>query len=107
MTPAARAARARALALDAGFDLAGVAAAGAPAELAFFAEWITRGYAGEMAYLSTQREKRSDLRSRLSVGAQRGQRRPPVRHRGALLHREPVRTAAGSRATRGATTITT
>jgi len=63
MTPAARAARARALALEAGFDLAGVAAAGAPAELAFFAEWIGRGYAGEMAYLTTQREKRSDLRA--------------------------------------------
>jgi epoxyqueuosine reductase len=62
MTPAARAARARSLALEAGFDLAGVAAADAPAELAFFAEWIGRGYAGEMAYLTTQREKRSDLR---------------------------------------------
>jgi epoxyqueuosine reductase len=77
MTPARRAARARALALDAGFDLAGVAAAGAPTELAFFAEWISRGYAGEMAYLSTQREKRSDLlhafpwaRSVVSVGLQ-------------------------------------
>jgi epoxyqueuosine reductase len=62
MTPAARAARAKALALEAGFDLAGVAAADAPKELAFFAEWIARGYAGEMAYLSTQREKRSGLR---------------------------------------------
>jgi epoxyqueuosine reductase len=63
MTPAARAARARALALGSGFDLAGVAAADAPAELAFFAEWIARGHAGEMAYLTTQREKRSDLRA--------------------------------------------
>jgi len=77
MTPAARAARARALALEAGFDLAGVAGAGAPPELAFFAEWITRGHAGEMAYLTAQREKRSDLRiafpwarSVLSVGLQ-------------------------------------
>ncbi len=63
MTPSARALRARALALSAGFDLAGVADAKAPPELAFFAEWIGRGYAGEMAYLSGQREKRSDLRT--------------------------------------------
>jgi epoxyqueuosine reductase len=63
VTPEARAARARALALDAGFDLAGVAAAAPPAELAFFAEWITRGYAGEMAYLTSQHEKRADLRT--------------------------------------------
>ena len=63
MIPSARAGRARALALEAGFDLAGVAAASAPAELAFFAEWIARGHAGEMAYLTAQREKRSDLRA--------------------------------------------
>jgi len=49
MTPAARAARARALALEAGFDLAGVASAEAPRELGLFADWIARGYAGEMA----------------------------------------------------------
>jgi len=77
MTPAARAARARALALEAGFDLAGVTSAAPPPELAFFAEWITRGHAGEMAYLTGQSEKRSDLRvafpwarSVLSVGLQ-------------------------------------
>jgi epoxyqueuosine reductase len=77
LTPSLRAARARALALQAGFDLAGVASAAPPTELAFFAEWIDRGHAGEMAYLTTQREKRSDLRaafpwarSVLSVGLQ-------------------------------------
>src|SRR6185295_16208166 len=69
--------RARALALDTGFDLAGVARAGAPAELAFFAEWVGRGYAGEMAYLTEQVEKRSGLlaafpwaRSVIAVGLQ-------------------------------------
>ena len=61
--PRARAARARALALETGFDLAGVAAADAPAELAFFAQWVGRGYAGEMAYLTEQVEKRSGLRA--------------------------------------------
>ena len=63
MTPAARAARARALALEAGFDLAGVASAEAPRELGFFQDWIARGYAGEMAYLTSQRERRADLRT--------------------------------------------
>jgi epoxyqueuosine reductase len=75
--PQALAARAKALALEAGFDLAGIARADAPRELAFFASWIAAGYAGEMAYLESQAAKRSDLRvafpwarSVLSVGLQ-------------------------------------
>ncbi len=51
------------LALEVGFDLAGVASAAAPARLEFFAEWVARGHAGEMAYLSGQVERRSDLRA--------------------------------------------
>ena len=77
MDPRALADRAKALALDAGFDLAGVAAADAPRELAFFAEWIARGYAGEMSYLTSQAARRRDLRdafpwarSVVSVGVQ-------------------------------------
>jgi len=76
-SPAARSARARALALEAGFDLAGIAGAEAPRELAFFQEWIARGRAGEMAYLTSQRDRRADLRvafpwarSVVSVGLQ-------------------------------------
>jgi epoxyqueuosine reductase len=57
------AARVKALALEAGFDLAGVARTDAPPELRFFAEWVARGHAGEMAYLATQVAKRSDLRA--------------------------------------------
>jgi epoxyqueuosine reductase len=57
------AARARALALEVGFDMAGVARADAPPELRFFAEWVGRGHAGEMAYLTGQVEARSDLRA--------------------------------------------
>jgi epoxyqueuosine reductase len=75
--PDALAARTRALALETGFDLAGVASATAPAELAFFAEWVGRGYAGEMEYLTGQVEKRSGLtaafpwaRSVIAVGLQ-------------------------------------
>jgi epoxyqueuosine reductase len=63
VTGAALAARAKGLARDAGFDLAGVARADAPPDLAFFAEWVARGFAGEMAYLSTQVARRSDLRA--------------------------------------------
>ncbi len=59
----ALAARAKALALEAGFDLAGVAGAAAPRELAFFAEWVARGHAGEMAYLTSQVARRSDVRA--------------------------------------------
>jgi epoxyqueuosine reductase len=73
----AGAARAKALALETGFDLAGVAGADAPPELAFFGEWVGRGYAGEMAYLTEQVETRSGLqaafpwaRSLIAVGLQ-------------------------------------
>jgi epoxyqueuosine reductase len=63
MDPAALAARAKTLALDTGFDLVGVAHADAPRELSFFGEWLARGYAEEMAYLTSQAAKRSDLRT--------------------------------------------
>ena len=62
MEPAALAARAKTLALEVGFDLCGIASADAPRELSFFAEWVARGHAGEMAYLTGQVEKRSALR---------------------------------------------
>ena len=96
-----------ALALETGFDLAGFARADAPPELAFFAEWVARGHAGEMAYLTSQVAKRSDLRaafpwarSVLCVGLQYDTPHP-------YSTDAPPRTAAGSRATPGATTTTT
>ena len=57
------AARAKALALEAGFDVAGVARADAAPDLSFFSEWVGRGRGGEMAYLTSQVAKRSDLRA--------------------------------------------
>ncbi|HWX23431.1 MAG TPA: tRNA epoxyqueuosine(34) reductase QueG [Vicinamibacteria bacterium] len=63
MTPEALSARAKALALEVGFDIVGVAGPDPPRELAFFADWVGRGFAGEMAYLSTQVDRRSDLRA--------------------------------------------
>ena len=63
MDASALALRAKALAREVGFDLAGVARADAPSELAFFADWVARGYAGEMAYLTSQVARRGDLRA--------------------------------------------
>ncbi len=83
MSGTALAARSKALALEAGFDLFGIARADTPPELAFFAEWVSRGHAGEMAYLTSQVAKRSDLlaafpwaRSVLCVGLQYDTPRP-------------------------------
>ena len=45
-----------------GFDLCGVAPAHAFPELAFFNQWIARGYAGTMGYLPRSAERRSDVR---------------------------------------------
>jgi epoxyqueuosine reductase len=45
-----------------GFDLCGVAAVDAWPELAFFDEWIGRGYAGEMSYLPETADLRRDAR---------------------------------------------
>jgi epoxyqueuosine reductase len=74
---AERAGRVKQLALEAGFDLAGIARADSPPDLSFFATWVARGYAGEMGYLSGQAEKRGRLgsafpwaRSLLCVGLQ-------------------------------------
>ena len=54
--------RLKAQAFGIGFDLAGVATLG-PAETSHaFQDWVTKGYAGEMAYLPKGAEKRSDTR---------------------------------------------
>lgn len=45
-----------------GFDLCGVAPAQAFPELAFFKEWIDRGYAGTMGYLPRSAGRRADVR---------------------------------------------
>jgi epoxyqueuosine reductase len=55
--------RLKAQAYGIGFDLAGIARLG-PAETAHaFDEWVSRGYAGEMAYLPKGAEKRRDTRA--------------------------------------------
>jgi epoxyqueuosine reductase len=63
VSPDALAARIKSLAREAGFDLVGIARAEPPPELSHFAPWVAQGYAGEMAYLSGQVDRRRDLRA--------------------------------------------
>jgi len=53
--------KARALAL--GFDLCGIAPADSFPELKFLDEWLARGYAGEMAWMSRSADRRADVRN--------------------------------------------
>jgi epoxyqueuosine reductase len=53
----------KARAAELGFDLCGIAPAGDFKELAFFPEWLARGYNGEMDYLQRSAERRSDVRA--------------------------------------------
>jgi len=46
-----------------GFDLCGIAPAGAFPELQYLREWLDRGYAGEMHYMHRSAERRADVRS--------------------------------------------
>jgi epoxyqueuosine reductase len=51
----------KALALAQGFDLAGIASLSQlPSSLQRYPEWLAAGYAGEMAYLERQKDKRLD-----------------------------------------------
>lgn len=70
-------------ALALGFDLCGVAPAVGHPELAFFREWLERGYGGEMQYLHRSADRRADVRhvlpsarSVVSLGTTYNVRRP-------------------------------
>jgi epoxyqueuosine reductase len=53
----------KACALDAGFDLCGIAGVESYDELTFLREWIDRGYHGEMHYMARSADRRSDVRA--------------------------------------------
>lgn len=57
--------RVKALALALGFDVVGVADAIPRPETHFFGDWLERGFAGEMAYLERESQKRIDPREAL------------------------------------------
>ena len=52
----------KAKAVELGFDLCGIAPVERFPELAFFREWLDRGYAGDMSYLPRSAERRADVR---------------------------------------------
>jgi epoxyqueuosine reductase len=54
--------RVKALALALGFDLAGIASAQSTPETRFLHEWLARGFAGEMRYLTRRVDQRVDPR---------------------------------------------
>ena len=56
----------KAKARDLGFDLCGVAPAGAFPELAALRGWLDRGYAGDMAYMARTADRRADVRAVMS-----------------------------------------
>jgi epoxyqueuosine reductase len=56
-------AQVKACALEAGFDLCGIAGIESYEELSFLREWIDRGYHGEMHYMSRTAERRGDVRA--------------------------------------------
>ncbi len=53
----------KAKARELGFDLCGIAAADNFRELKFLDEWLARGYAGEMAWMSRSADRRADVRN--------------------------------------------
>ena len=53
----------KAKALELGFNLCGIAPAANHPELAFFREWLARGYGGTMTYLHRSAKKRLDIRT--------------------------------------------
>jgi epoxyqueuosine reductase len=63
MPPVLTAAAIKARALALGFDLCGIAPVDAHPELAFLAEWLERGYAGDMDWMRTSAANRADVRA--------------------------------------------
>ena len=55
--------RIKARARELGFDLCGIAPADSFPELNFLPEWLARGYAGDMEYMSRSADKRADVRN--------------------------------------------
>ena len=62
------AARIKARATQLGFDLCGIAPADNYPELAYLDEWLERGYAGDMAYMSRSADRRADVRNVVAGG---------------------------------------
>ena len=57
------AARIKAKARELGFDLCGIAPADSFPELTYLDEWLARGYAGDMAWMARNADRRADVRN--------------------------------------------
>src|SRR2546423_15174823 len=57
------AAQIKARAIELGFDVCGIAPADSFPELKFLDQWLARGYAGEMAWMSRSADRRADVRN--------------------------------------------
>src|SRR5256714_14166283 len=57
------AAQIKARAIELGFDVCGIAPADSFPELRFLDDWLARGYAGEMAWMSRTADRRADVRN--------------------------------------------
>jgi epoxyqueuosine reductase len=60
---ATKAATIKTLALETGFDLVGITSVDPPREATFLKEWVARGFAGDMRYLTSQVALRMDPRA--------------------------------------------
>jgi epoxyqueuosine reductase len=58
MNPLERTLKLKAKALELGFELSGAAAAAPSQDFPYFLQWLQKGYAGEMGYLSRRQEER-------------------------------------------------
>ena len=83
------------LAISSGFDLVGICSADAPDHWAFYLDWLSKGYSGEMHYLNRNLERRSgpkeilpEAKSVVCVGLnyepEQGDTRPDDRARGLI-----------------------
>ena len=81
-----------------GFDLCGIAPAGALPELRFFREWLDAGHAGEMDYLHRSAERRRDVRQVLPSARTVVVLRHGLQHRSPVLDRVRGQQAGGDRA---------
>ena len=97
----------KAKAREVGFDVCGIAPAADLPELAFLGDWLARGYAGTMGYLSRSANRRADVRRVLPSARTVIVTASVYNTDRPYSPSAPTPRAGTSRVTRGATTTTT
>ena len=90
-----------------GFDLCGIAPVDDFPELSFLQEWLSKGYAGEMAWMARTAERRADVRQVVPGARSVIVTATLYNTDTAVLGRTVCPMSHASHAMRGATTITT